>query len=205
MQSWALPSCKTSKIQDCCPGCFQQSLGMNPLSLAQTIWLLGSFLKGTGFQGLCGNILFLTDRTMLKPRIASWDILSRPYGTGPWCQIPPRIASWATFSRPYGTEFSWCSSHVDTLAPAVLLFGSGQGFSQPLQLLVAEVGLFKTPRLKSPYLGVAETALKGRTTAAKAFIKRAFTARLKSCPDTKHKVFCSLWTRALHREFFAAC
>jgi hypothetical protein len=40
---------------------------------------------------------------MMKPRIASWDILSRPFGTVPWRQIYPGLTSWATLSRPFGT------------------------------------------------------------------------------------------------------
>src|ERR1700723_3384416 len=36
--------------------------------------------------------------------------------------------------------------------------------------------------------------------AAKAVIRRAFTARLKSCPDTKHEFLGSLFSRAVNRE-----
>ena len=82
MQSWALPILPDQQKSGLLSRfVFSSPLGMNLLSLAQTIWLLGSFLKGTGFQSLRGNILFLTHRRMLKPRIASWDILSRPFGT----------------------------------------------------------------------------------------------------------------------------
>jgi hypothetical protein len=35
------------------------------------------------------------------PRITSWDILSRPSGTGSFLFILPRISSWATLSRPW--------------------------------------------------------------------------------------------------------
>jgi hypothetical protein len=38
------------------------------------------------------------------PRIASWDILSRPFGTDPLSVAYPGLTSWATFSRPSGTE-----------------------------------------------------------------------------------------------------
>src|SRR5271156_4951451 len=72
------------------------------------------------------------------PRIASWDILSRPlrqaqgrlYGTGPYPRSYPGLTSWATLSRPLrqaqgrlcGTEY-WIGRFSHRLLRAGLTFG----------------------------------------------------------------------------------
>src|ERR1700733_3986407 len=38
------------------------------------------------------------------PGLASWDILSRPYGTSRASLLNPGLTSWVTLSRPYGTD-----------------------------------------------------------------------------------------------------
>jgi hypothetical protein len=48
-----------------------------------------------------GNLIL---QSPANPGLASWDILSRPFGTDPPSVAYPGLASWATFSRPYGTE-----------------------------------------------------------------------------------------------------
>ena len=40
------------------------------------------------------------------PRISSWGMISRPFGTASFWISLPRTASWATFSRPCGTLVS---------------------------------------------------------------------------------------------------
>jgi len=44
----------------------------------------------------------------------------------------------------------------------------------------------------------------GDTSGAKALIRRAVSARLKSCPDTKHEFFRSVHSHALRPESFSA-
>src|ERR1700744_5333337 len=39
----------------------------------------------------------------VPPRTSSWDISSRPFGTGSWLLSLPRTSSWATLSSPFGT------------------------------------------------------------------------------------------------------
>jgi hypothetical protein len=39
----------------------------------------------------------------VHPGLTSWDIFSRPYGTGLGGNVNPGLTSWATLSRPYGT------------------------------------------------------------------------------------------------------
>jgi hypothetical protein len=55
-------------------------------------------------------------RTAKTPRIASWDILSRPCGTGPWGQILPRTHVLG-YSQPSLRDWvcRW-SSHADSRA-----------------------------------------------------------------------------------------
>src|SRR5271156_6090331 len=60
------------------------------------------------------------------PRIASWDILSRPYGTGPYPRSYPGLTSWATLSRPCGTEY-WIGRVSHRLFRAVLPRRAGAG------------------------------------------------------------------------------
>jgi hypothetical protein len=40
----------------------------------------------------------------LHPGLTSWDILSRPCGTGLGGECYPGLASWATLNRPFGTD-----------------------------------------------------------------------------------------------------
>jgi hypothetical protein len=41
----------------------------------------------------------------VHPGLTSWDIFSRPYGTGLGGNVNPGLTSWATLSRPFGTQF----------------------------------------------------------------------------------------------------
>ena len=105
MQSWALPSLQDQQKSGLLSRfVFSRPLGMNLLGLAETIWLPGSFLTGTGFQSQ-HNIPDPPEIAEAQDCILGY---SQPsLRDCSWILCLPRIASWATFSRPYGTEFSW--------------------------------------------------------------------------------------------------
>jgi hypothetical protein len=70
------------------------------------------------FLGLLPQIANGPFQRWRSPRISSWGIFSRPYGTGSFFELYPGLTSWATLSRPYGTKFGEDSSHTRSLAPA---------------------------------------------------------------------------------------
>jgi hypothetical protein len=67
---------------------------------------------GQGLKSLGENIRFFTHRRMLKPRIASWDILSRPFGTGPCVQSSPGLRPGLFSVVPSGLSSGTAGSHA---------------------------------------------------------------------------------------------
>jgi hypothetical protein len=55
-------------------------------------------------DGLRKNGGVILQPMVKMPRTVSWDILSRPFRTAPWCQTRPGLTSWASLSRPFGTH-----------------------------------------------------------------------------------------------------
>src|ERR1700734_252401 len=96
------------------------------------------------FLGLLPQIANGPFQRWRSPRISSWGIFSRPYGTGSFFELYPGLTSWATLSRPYGTKFGEDSSHTRSLAPAPF---AGVITAAPTPAATPT----KTPRLKPSY------------------------------------------------------
>src|SRR6202044_3643256 len=76
------------------------------------------------FLGLLPQIANGPFQRWRSPRISSWGIFSRPYGTGSFFELYPGLTSWATLSRPYGTKFGEDNSHTRSKALIAVAFAA---------------------------------------------------------------------------------
>ena len=90
----SVPEGRLTVAQDVSPGCTfaPRSVPEGRLKITQDA-ILGYLYLRIGLAVGSG-----------RPRTLSWDILSRPYGTGRCPRTYPGLTSWATLSRPCGTE-----------------------------------------------------------------------------------------------------